>query len=703
MTRDDELLLQRARVGAGLLLAGTFAFVLSDAFDPAMTDLFRPYLALRSLLAAVLIAAIWAGPRVGTATQVKVLALAVLTATVLVSMAGSILGTGVLTTPIICLSLAFFSAVLLPWEPRYQIAFNLIATAAIAANFLAVPAELARTAYYPVFTMFLSLHASAYVCYELGRSRRATQREMSERRRAEEEARRSEARKTAIVEAAVDGIVTIDDKGVIIEVNLAAESMFHIPREEFLHRKLAETLIPAPLREAHRIAFERYLRTGRSHVLGRRIETTAMRADGSEFPVQLAIVRVPGTEPPLFTGYIHDLTEHRLAEEARLSTTLVHAGRAMMGLLDTGLLLERLAALSKEVLACDCSHSFLWNVATQAYVEHHPTGDAAGANAFRSDDIADTLNALRHEELIDGQDLGPLALHDADGPTLAVALGRGDQLFGFHVVCHRNGRPFNSLQKQAARGLAQIAAMALTNARLVEDLERANRVKSEFLSTMSHELRTPLAAILGYVEMIECDDPPADERNELLGRIKIAGHHLLELIDNTLEIGRMESGAVDLRLSRTHLPTLWQKIGQDCAHLPRANGVSLQWDADAPNVVLTTDPRKIAIILRNLVGNALKFTQAGHVRAEARASRDAVEITVSDTGVGIRPEDQRIIFEMFRQVDGSDSRRFGGSGLGLYIVKRFAEQLGGCVAVESEPGRGSTFKVALPREADGNA
>jgi signal transduction histidine kinase len=127
--------------------------------------------------------------------------------------------------------------------------------------------------------------------------------------------------------------------------------------------------------------------------------------------------------------------------------------------------------------------------------------------------------------------------------------------------------------------------------------------------------------------------------------------------------------------------------------------VALEWESDARGLSLRTDPRKLTIIVRNLVGNALKFTEKGYVRVEAAAERGALYIQVRDTGIGIKAEDQDAIFEKFRQADGSETRRFGGSGLGLYIVRRFAEQLGGTVVVSSKPGDGSTFTVRLPLTA----
>jgi signal transduction histidine kinase len=147
------------------------------------------------------------------------------------------------------------------------------------------------------------------------------------------------------------------------------------------------------------------------------------------------------------------------------------------------------------------------------------------------------------------------------------------------------------------------------------------------------------------------------------------------------------------------LRVLWTQLERICASLPHDAAVTVVWGADVPDVSLVTDPRKLTIVLRNLVGNALKFTSQGVVRVDVRADDERIAITVEDTGIGIRSEDCEGVFEMFRQADGSDSRRYGGTGLGLYIVRRFVTQLGGTISLSSVYGEGSTFTVSLPRTA----
>jgi signal transduction histidine kinase len=288
--------------------------------------------------------------------------------------------------------------------------------------------------------------------------------------------------------------------------------------------------------------------------------------------------------------------------------------------------------------------------------------------------------------------------------TLYVAVQREEALLGMLVFGfdETQGAPGAGQALQIARGVAQMAAVALTNARLYDELQTASRIRSEFVSTISHELRTPLNVMLGYLEMVRDPDLSREEKNQLLDRSQQNGFQLLELIESTLEIGRIDAGRDEVRLENVHFAVFWRELGRDCSHLRKPESVALEWETDireTRDLILRTDPRKLTIIVRNLVGNALKFTEKGFVRVEAAAERGALYIQVRDTGIGIKDEDHDAIFEKFRQADGSETRRFGGSGLGLYIVRRFAEQLGGTVIVSSRPGEGSTFTVRLPLSA----
>jgi hypothetical protein len=283
--------------------------------------------------------------------------------------------------------------------------------------------------------------------------------------------------------------------------------------------------------------------------------------------------------------------------------------------------------------------------------------------------------------------------------TFFVAVQREEALLGmlaFGFADEQAGPLAGYARLQIARGVAQMAAVALTNARLYDELQTASRIRSEFVSTISHELRTPLNVMLGYLEMVRDPDLSREEKLQLLDRSQQNGFQLLALIESTLEIGRIDAGRDEVRWENVHFDVFWRELGRDCSHLRKPESVALEWESDTRDLTVRTDPRKLTIIVRNLVGNALKFTEKGFVRVEASAERGALYVQVRDTGIGIKTEDQDAIFEKFRQADGSETRRFGGSGLGLYIVRRFAEQLGGTVVVSSKPGEGSTFTVRLP-------
>jgi signal transduction histidine kinase len=285
--------------------------------------------------------------------------------------------------------------------------------------------------------------------------------------------------------------------------------------------------------------------------------------------------------------------------------------------------------------------------------------------------------------------------------TLYVAVQREEALlgmlvFGFDGEAAMTAASIGKVRLPIARGVAQMAAVALTNARLYDELQTASRIRSEFVSTISHELRTPLNVMLGYLEMVRDPDLPNDEKLQLLDRSRQNGFQLLELIESTLEIGRIDAGRDEVRWEPVQFAAFWRELGRDCSHLRKPESVALEWDSDVHDLTVRTDPRKLTIIVRNLVGNALKFTESGYVRVQASSERGALYVQVRDSGIGIPEGDQDAIFEKFRQADGSETRRFGGSGLGLYIVRRFAEQLGGTVVVSSRPGAGSTFTVRLP-------
>jgi signal transduction histidine kinase len=229
-------------------------------------------------------------------------------------------------------------------------------------------------------------------------------------------------------------------------------------------------------------------------------------------------------------------------------------------------------------------------------------------------------------------------------------------------------------------------------------LEVASRHKSQFLANMSHELRTPLNAILGYTELIldSIYGEMPEKIRDVMTRIDKSGRHLLGLINDILDLSKIEAGQLVLSLNDYSMEEVVQTIFTAVESLAAEKKLALKVDVAADLPRGRGDERRLSQVLLNLVGNALKFTEAGEVRVEATARDSEFVVLVSDTGLGIAPADQQKIFEEFQQVDSSLARKKGGTGLGLSIARRIVELHGGRLWVESAPGKGSTFSFSVP-------
>ena len=248
---------------------------------------------------------------------------------------------------------------------------------------------------------------------------------------------------------------------------------------------------------------------------------------------------------------------------------------------------------------------------------------------------------------------------------------------------------------------AATADLAEQNTRLQwqsRELEKANRLKSEFLASMSHELRTPINALIGYASLmldrIYGDLTPRQE--EGLNRIQGAAQHLLALINDILDLAKIEAGRMPLHLDDVTLDDIITEISQQIEPLVKKKSLKFSVDMPARGIVLHTDRTKVKQILLNLLSNAVKFTHHGGISVAISRDEEDLRFDVTDTGIGIRESDLDSIWEDFRQVDQSRTREFGGTGLGLSITRKLVDALGGHVFAESVYGKGSTFTVVLP-------
>jgi signal transduction histidine kinase len=302
---------------------------------------------------------------------------------------------------------------------------------------------------------------------------------------------------------------------------------------------------------------------------------------------------------------------------------------------------------------------------------------------------------------------------------VALPLQTGDGVLGAVAFYFEEAGAISSETRSLLRMVADQMAATAQKARLIEDLRRANaalidsnaelerqyvalldarRVKDEFLANISHELRTPLTAVMGYLALMDegLAGPVTDEQRRTLSQVKTSSQHLLDLIGDLLELTTLKRGGLEIKAAAFDIrDPLHDALATTRG---RSDSVGLRVREPDQRILMVSDRRKISKLLVALLSNAYKFTSSGEIRISVSLAGDHVVYTVEDTGIGIPEEMHRQVFDEFRQVDGSTTRRYGGSGLGLSLARRLAQVLGGDIFVDSVPGEGSTFRVELPLE-----
>jgi signal transduction histidine kinase len=339
---------------------------------------------------------------------------------------------------------------------------------------------------------------------------------------------------------------------------------------------------------------------------------------------------------------------------------------------------------------------------------HIGIDDANVARAFAQDEpiqIADLREEPRSE-------LNDLIVRAGYRARLLAPLMRGDEIVGMLLVRRKTPGAFAQNAVDLMKTFAAQSVLAIQNARLFNEiadkgreLEIASKHKSQFLANMSHELRTPLNAILGYTELILDDiygEAPQKMR-AVLERVQTNGKHLLGLINDVLDLSKIEAGQLTLSLSDYSIEDMVRGVYTAVESL--ANNKKLKFTIEVPPGLPPArgDDRRLSQVLLNLVGNAIKFTDTGEVAISASAADSAYTVAVRDTGAGIALEDQSKIFEEFQQADNSQTKTKGGTGLGLSIARRIVEMHGGRLWVESSPGHGATFSFTVPLRVEREA
>ena len=287
------------------------------------------------------------------------------------------------------------------------------------------------------------------------------------------------------------------------------------------------------------------------------------------------------------------------------------------------------------------------------------------------------------------------------GPALFAPLVAHDHMLGAMTVARRRGAaPFSARDERRIAAIADYAALALWKAHLTEEARSASKVKGEFIATMSHELRTPLTALLGYEELFaeHILGPLTDQQEAAVERMRTSTQHLQAIIDEVLTFSRLEAGEERARLTDASLAEVNHAVMAVLEPLARAKRIALSTNFPDEPRTIRTDPDMLRRILVNLGGNAVKFTERGSVNLNVAREGTWLVFEVTDTGIGIAREDIARLFQPFTQLESGFTRRFSGTGLGLFVSRRLADLLGGDITVKSTPGSGSTFTLRLPIE-----
>jgi signal transduction histidine kinase/uncharacterized protein YigA (DUF484 family) len=408
---------------------------------------------------------------------------------------------------------------------------------------------------------------------------------------------------------------------------------------------------------------------------------------------------------------LFDATQRRTRETAALA----EVGRDISSTLDLATVMDRIARHAKNLLNASTSAIFLPDASGESYRAIVAVGDIAEAVQSMvikvGAGIIGSLVQSGRGEFINDTSADPRGIRipgtepKANERLMVAPLLAGTTVKGAMAVWRRGGHVFDDAELQFLTGLSLQATVAIENARLFQEAreargqaEAANQAKSEFLANMSHELRTPLNAIIGFSEVLSerMFGEINDKQAEYLSDILESGRHLLSLINDILDLSKIEAGRMELEPSDFDLPRAIENTLILVRERAQRRGIALGHTVDERLGMIHGDERKVRQVLLNLLSNALKFTpEGGRIDVQAALRDGVAEVSVTDTGVGISPGDQEAIFEEFRQV-GTAANKVEGTGLGLAISRKFVELHGGTIWVTSQLGKGSTFIFTLP-------
>jgi len=531
----------------------------------------------------------------------------------------------------------------------------------------------------------------------LDQSRRDLERQVQQRTA---ELSRSEARLRAITVAAQDAIIMIDDCGRVTFWNPAAEVIFGYRSEEIMGRNLHDLLAPETYLEAYRQAFGAFRQTGAGNAIGKTLELEARRKDGRQIHVALSLSGVRIDEQWHAVGIVRDVTEQRRMREAlRVNEERLDLAMSVAndGMWDWDLTTNEVYFDSRYYTMAGYEPGEFPGTFEAWATRVHPD-DYCHVRAQLDAYLAGEVDKYDVEFRYRRKDGQWMWIRGRGRVVARDEAGRPVRMVGTHADVTDRRRAEERL-REANTKLKRALARAKELAR---EAEAANQAKSEFLANMSHEIRTPMNAIIGFTDLLRTEALSPEQR-QYVETIYQGGVNLLAIVDDILDFSKIEAGRLKIEIVDCDLGELLNEI--DSLMRPQATSKGLAFDilqCDVLNRTIRTDPTRLRQCLVNLLGNAIKFTEQGHVylnvSLDTQDDRHFVRFDVEDTGIGIPAEKLESIFDAFAQADTSTTRRFGGTGLGLAITQRLVGLLDGELTVRSEPGRGSVFTIRLPAQ-----
>jgi len=527
------------------------------------------------------------------------------------------------------------------------------------------------------------------------RSRRivGTVQDITERKLAEESLRQSEERFRTVWNSVVDGLVTIREDGSIESVNPAAAKLFGYTQKQLVGKNV-KILMPEPISNQHDEFLARYKETGEAKIIGKGREVVGRHASGKMFPIDLAVNEVVIGDTRFFSGILRDITERKRITEQ---------------LQDSEERYRMLAEYSADLISKhDLQGIYTFASPASLSLLGYEPEELLGKNAydfFHPDDLQKL--GLSHERLMATPDIitidyrvrredGSYIWFETMSRTIRDPQGAPQEIIAMSRDVSQRKEAEEKLQ-QASEELLQAYE---ETARAQKEAERANEAKSQFLASMSHEIRTPMTAILGFSKILRGRVSDGKSR-EFVDNMVSSGEHLLDLINDVLDISRVEAGRMVLNPQPVDLKQLADDIVNLFRPLSEDKGLTLTSDIRDLPPRLNLDRQRIRQIITNLLGNAIKFTEEGSVSLSVHPDkkRKGIVIEVCDSGPGVPEEAKERIFDPFYQSENTRYTKTQGTGLGLSITSKLIQAMEGTIALSTKLGHGSTFTAFIPCKA----